>query len=373
MALNICFPFADGLVGGSHISAVAMLRELDQTRFTPRVVLTGARGKLGEMLTEEGIEFVRLNTPGDQLSTSLGIVHSVRAAAAYLRRENFDYVHTNEGAMHVIWGLAARLSGVSQIWHHRAHPRARGLRLVAPFTADAVVTVSRFATPEPSLLLPSNRCRVIHSPFETSIAGIDRNSCREAALQELGLDRSSFVVGFFAQFGERKRPTMFVDAIASAVERETSRPIYGLMFGEEFEAGFLDRVTSAVARHKLGSRIRLMGFRKPAETWMAACDALLVPAVDEPFGRTLVEAMLVGTPVVAAASGGNIEAIDDERTGILVQPDDPSAMADQLIRLANNPDLCSNLASSAQQAALNQFGVDKHVNAIEQLYQDLVA
>src|SRR3546814_10705659 len=43
-----------------------------------------------------------------------------------------------------------------------------------------------------------------------------------------------------------------------------------------------------------------MGFRHPSEPWMAACVALLVTAVDEPFGRTLIEAMLLETPVIAA-------------------------------------------------------------------------
>ena len=48
---------------------------------------------------------------------------------------------------------------------------------------------------------------------------------------------------------------------------------------------------------------------------MSGTEILLVPAVREPFGRTLIEAMLLGTPVVATDSGGNREAIVDEMNG----------------------------------------------------------
>jgi glycosyltransferase involved in cell wall biosynthesis len=67
--------------------------------------------------------------------------------------------------------------------------------------------------------------------------------------------------------------------------------------------------------------VKLMGYRSPGPFWIAACDQLVVPAVGEPFGRTLVEAMLVGTPVVAARSGGNMEALEGGM-GLLVEPDD---------------------------------------------------
>src|SRR3546814_9209528 len=70
---------------------------------------------------------------------------------------------------------------------------------------------------------------------------------------------------------------------------------------------------------------------------MAACDALLVTAVDEPFGRTLIEAMLLETPVIAANSGGNPEAIEDGENGLIVPPDDPESFADAALALIDDP------------------------------------
>ena len=81
-----------------------------------------------------------------------------------------------------------------------------------------------------------------------------------------------------------------------------------------------------------------MGFRYPPEPWIAACDVLLVPAVEEPFGRSLIEAMLLGTPLIAADSGGNPEIIRHGETGYLVPPDDPDAFAERTLALLEDTD-----------------------------------
>ena len=373
MPIRICFPFTDGMVGGSHISALTMLRELDPARFEPKVLLSGPEGDLGRMLEDEGIPYSRIAMPDPSSETLFGITSSVRAAIAHLKEGGFDYVHTNEGRNHVVWGLAAKMAGVEQVWHHRGHPRAKGLRFVAPLTARAVVSVSHYASPQPSNYSAGDRCRVIHSPFDTSCADIDRNDSRREALEELGFDADSFIVGFFAQFGARKRPETFVEAIAAALRENPERKIYGLLFGEEYEAGFEEKVRKAIENSGLQERVLMMGFRKPAERWIAACDALLVPAVNEPFGRTLVEAMLVGTPVVAAASGGNIEAIEHGETGLLAKADDPEDMAKQLALLDDDPGLGARIAANARKHALSSFGISKHVRAIEELYTEIAA
>ena len=74
-------------------------------------------------------------------------------------------------------------------------------------------------------------------------------------------------------------------------------------------------VTRKIAEHGLASQCVLMGPRFPIEPWIMGCDMLVAPAVNETFGRTLVEAMLCGTPVVAADDGGHKEIIRHGETG----------------------------------------------------------
>jgi glycosyltransferase involved in cell wall biosynthesis len=98
-----------------------------------------------------------------------------------------------------------------------------------------------------------------------------------------------------------------------------------------------------------------------------------VPAVDEPFGRTLIEAMLLGTVVVAAASGGNPEAIRDGVTGHLVPADDAVAFAERTLGVLADPVRKSALAGGARGDALMRFGLRQHAEAIMRVYDAMLS
>nr|WP_246748737.1 glycosyltransferase family 4 protein [Rhizobium setariae] len=195
-----------------------------------------------------------------------------------------------------------------------------------------------------------------------------------ALVRELGLDDNVHFVGYFGSLNERKRPMLFVEIVAAYLKRYPGTPLHGLLFGKPEPGGpRLDLAVDETAR-KLGisSSIHRMGFRSPVAPFMCAVDALLVPAVNEPFGRTLIEAMLLGTPVIATDHGGNPEAITSGTNGYLVRPEDPEAFIEPLRRLLSNPDEWHRLSKSAREQALEHYGVKAHVNGITEIYEKMV-
>ena len=88
----------------------------------------------------------------------------------------------------------------------------------------------------------------------------------------------------------------------------------------------------------------------------------------EPFGRTLIEAMLLGTLVVAVDSGGNPEAIEDRVNGHLVAPDDPEAAAARLAEALSNPEAIALTTARAKAGAHGRFGMQRHAQAIMRIY-----
>ena len=112
-----------------------------------------------------------------------------------------------------------------------------------------------------------------------------------------------------------------------------------------------------------------MGFRQPIEPYLAATDVLLVPAIGEPFGRTLIEAMFLGTPVVATRHGGNIEAIEHGRTGLLVEPESADAFVEGTARLLTDQALCARMGSQAARHVRISFSVERHVEQIMAVYE----
>ena len=368
-------------MGGSHISALKLIETLDRRIYRPLIVLHSAEGQLGDFLREHGFPFEHAPlsahiTPTSMLGELRGLVSAPRSflnLARFLRAHDVRIVHTNEGPMHATWGIPAKLAGARHVWHHRANPAARSLRYIAPFTADQVVSVSAFASPRPAILSAAGRNTVVHSPFDTAACTADRAACRADALAELGLAGNTRLLGYFGNFVDRKRPLLFVEAVAEMIARAPEIPMAGLMFGSPLEPGLDEAVVERAARLGIADHIRIMGFRHPSNPWMAACDLLLVTAVEEPFGRTLIEAMLLKTPVIAAASGGNIEAIREGETGLLVPPDDAAAFAVAAIDLLEDSALASRIAEAAQADALRKFGIQRHHDSITAIYRRLLS
>ena len=97
----------------------------------------------------------------------------------------------------------------------------------------------------------------------------------------------------------------------------------------------------------------------------------MVPAVGDAFGRTLVEAMLCGTPVVAADDGGHREVIRHGETGLLVRADDAAAFAEGVAELFENPQMAKAIASTAKTTALTTYSVESHVERVQSIYDSL--
>lgn len=379
---TICFPFAGGTIGGSHISAVKLIQALDRTHFRPLVVLHRDEGQLPDFFRSQGVPFECAPTR-HFLGTSWGLkrawnaAEAIRGAASqlrlarFLRQRRVRIVHTNDGAMHMTWALPAILAGSDMLWHHRAGPEGRGLRYIAPLVADGIAAVSHFALSKAS---PRARAlaSVIYSPFDTEQPIPNRNAAHISLTSELGLPPDSRIIGFFGNIDERKRPLMFVDMLAALRTTAPDLPFAGLMFGATLDRDLEAEVLRRAAHHRLGGRFRLMGFRQPVAPQLAGCDVHAVTAVEEPFGRSLIEAMLLGTPVVAVASGGNIEAIDDGVTGCLVTPDDPLAMARSIADLFAAPDRLAALACQARARAVEGFGISLHADQIAGMYRAML-
>ncbi|MGN6621110.1 MAG: glycosyltransferase family 4 protein [Sphingomonas sp.] len=374
---TICFPFVGDTVGGSHHSVRGLIERLDRRRFRVIVVPQIAGGAVARFFGEQEL------LTGPRLATRFppgqpfGAAKALKALAAllpqirFLRREHVDIVHTNDGGTHASWALAARLAGARLLWHHRGDPDARGLRTLAPLLANRVLAVSSFALPRARLFSAARKAEVLHSPFDATV-DVDRQAARAELLRDEGLPADALILGYFGSFIARKRPLLFVETIAKLRRVLPNRPVIGMMFGAADDIAMELELERRIVELDGVGAVRLMGYRTPGAFWIGACDQLVVPAVGEPFGRTLVEAMLVGTPIVAARSGGNIEALRDGRLGLLVAPDDAEALALGCAQLVTEPAATRARALFAQNDARQRFGAEDHCTRVSQIYAELV-
>lgn len=377
--ITVCFPFAGDVVGGSHFSALGLIKALDQSRVKPVILPQRPDGAISAFFREAG-----LTIDAAPASAELGYAQPVGALrymrtlldlpgqVRHLRRLEIDIVHTNDGRTHAAWALAARLAGSGLLWHHRGDPGAAGLRFLAPLLATRLVAVSQFALPPAGLWSARSRSEVVHSPFDTAICE-DRGAARAAIVEEIGCQADTWLIGYMGAFVARKRPSLFIDAIVELVRRHPAQPIAALMFGTDYDEKSARELVAHAHRRGVAHVIKFMGFRENGPFWLAGCDVLMVPARGEPFGRTLIEAMLVGTPVVATASGGNCEALRDGALGVLVPPENAAALAAACYRLLTDGDLAATMTQTAARDAHTRFGIERHAARITAIYAEMLA
>ncbi|MEP7350085.1 MAG: glycosyltransferase family 4 protein [Sphingorhabdus sp.] len=373
--LTICFPLAGDSVGGSHVSLLGLLGQLDPSKFQIIIILEVPDGRIAKMFEDytrmaDPVAARQLFAPGERfgLAKFARTFAGILPRARFLRKLGADIVHTNDGRTHASWAIPARLGGAKLVWHHRGDPGALGLRLAAPLLANKVLTVSSFALPRGGFWSAAHKAEVVHSPFDTSLT-VDRDEARRAMIHETGCSNDTLIVGYFGSFVPRKRPLLFVD-IMVRLQQALDRPVLGVMFGEAKHADMDKALREHIVAQNAENIVRIMGYHSPGHFWIAACDQLCVPAVNEPFGRTLIEAMLVGTPVVAARSGGNIEALENG-LGLLAPHDDAPALAESCANLANDEAFSADLAKRAMVDARHRFGIERHVEKVTGIYAGL--
>lgn len=375
--IRVCFPFVGDDVGGSHISALKLVQNLDTSRVAPVLVLQDITGPLADFLKMEGQPFMGLPplTTLPAKGTTWGgvatyLTSTLPHLSRFIREQRFDIIHTNDGRTHINWGIAARFAGARLVWHHRGDPDAKGANILGPFIADRMVTVSRFSRPKHPIRSLNGRLSVIHSPFDHPLDIPDRAAAKAKLLEELGLAPDTHVLSFIGGLIERKRPLLFINIIERFRREHPHIPIVGCVFGNS-PAGSHDLEFAAralCAERGLDRIVRFMGFRSPIEPFLAATDVLVVPAIGEPFGRTLIEAMFLGTPVVATDHGGNPEAIENGRTGFLVAPEDTKAFMEPLRRLLSDRSLWARISQAARKQACFSYSTQQHVEKVMEVY-----
>lgn len=382
--IRVLFPYADGeTIGGSHTSSLMLAAQLDRSAFSPIVLLHGTKGALGRHVEELGLQTIKLEFPpvlagrlkrtADHASFTKYLLRTVPSLVRLLRREKIDIVHTNDGGMHASWALPTKIAGARFIWHHRQAPDARGINFIAPAFADRIISVSEFSRPLHPILPVSNRFEVVRSPFDLSPDSPDRDAARSALLTEIGAPPNAALIGYFGALTLRKRPDHFIRVVNELRAAMPGHPVHGVVFGTEPVTGLgvEAQCQNLIDELKLAGHLHLMGHRTPIEPYMAAVDVLAVTALNEPFGRTLIEAMHVGTPVVATRHGGNPEAIVGGHSGFLVDPFDPAEFVPAIQQLLDDVETRRRITSAAARFS-GALTINAHVAQVSAIYLNLV-
>lgn len=186
----------------------------------------------------------------------------------------------------------------------------------------------------------------------------------------LNLD-GKFVVGHFSRLSPWKGQHILLDALANCSDSVNALLVGDALFGED---EYVQQLHVQVETLGLGDRVHFLGFRSDIPLLMAACDLVVHTSIaPEPFGRVIVEAMLTGTPVIAAQAGGAVELIESGETGWLTPPGDSAALAVLINRFIQEPETLVQTAKCALDDARERFDISHMLGQVERLLESVVS
>jgi len=294
------------------------------------------------------------------------------ALRRHLMELDADLVHLNNGLVSDTPGiLAARLCRLPIVCHVRAFSIYTHLN----------VFVSRYVS---TFLCVSEAIRVhlVASGVDESRAivcydsvDLDRFSRKHVARQDLlaefNWNMSDQIFGVIGRLDSWKGHEYFIEAIAEA--RRDNPAIRGLIVGGKTPAArnetYVDTLYSLVDSLKLEGNIVFAGHRTNIPEIIQCLDAVVCSSSSpEPFGLMVVESMAVGTPSIATNAGGPAEMITDNEDGLLIPLQDAPAMAQAMLRIADDKELAAKLSAAGKITVATRFTINKHVEKVCDVY-----
>ncbi len=314
------------------------------------------------------VKHLRISRKLSPLANLRGLIQVYRL----MRKERFDLVCMECSIAGFIGRVAGWLAGVPvrvmivQVYasNPHQHPWKRAIyawverRLVALTTHYIAVSeaMRRFGVEQG--LVPAQKVTVIYNAIPVAP---EAEEPIRAIRAELGLRQDAKVVATAGRFEPQKGLPYFLQMARIVLVQEPN--VQFLVVGDGPMRDELKRLANDLG---IGHAVVFIGWRDDVPRLLCCADVFCFPSLWESFGIALAEAMMIGRPVVATRVDGIPEVVEDGRTGLLVPPRDPDAMARATRRLFAHPELARQMGQRGQERVRKRFSLDKMIARYEE-------
>jgi glycosyltransferase involved in cell wall biosynthesis len=369
--LKILFPFVGDSIGGSHRSILELYYSLKDSHIVPIFVLH-RKGPLSEFLDSLNIkyEYIFIKHLAGESSSLLGIVFGIVLnffkLNSFIRKNKIDIVHGNDLRVNLTWSLPTRLSSAFYLWHQRSLMSSSVLWKSSTVLADHFVTISKYVDQSLPSNIEKSRKTLILNPFNTNIFYAQKESRRSVNMY-YDIPKKSILLGYIGRLVEWKNVDFLITCFAEYV-KGSSHDLHLIIVGTGSDE-YTNALKKLTHRLEINNLVTFSGFNSEPNRIISAFDLMIAPSNKEPFGRTLVEAMLQKTPVLAAKGGGHSEIIDNGITGRLYEHNNVDNFIKQCrIYLEDDISRCKIVNKSYSIASM-RYPSRLHYKKIVQVYQ----
>ena len=366
------------LLGGAQRNTLITIQGLKRKGYNVELAC-GPGGPMVDAALDSGIPVTIFDSMVREISPILDF-RCLIENYKFLKQKRFDIVHTHSTKGGIITRFAAKLSGVPIIVHTiHGTPFQWGFSWVLNKTAilleknaalfsDKLIAVANLVKQE---FLDVNICPP--EKIETIYSGIDFRMFDisvdlEAKKRELRITPDEQVVGTVGHLVERKGHIYLIEAAQQVLGKTPN-----VKFIIAGEGPYRPEIEKKIAECNLNHKVILLGDRNDVPELLSIMDIYVQPSLAEGLGRSMTEALYMKLPVIATAVNAVPELIEHEKTGLLIPPKEPQAIADAIQDLLSHPEKRKQLGENAHRRVFPDFSADLMVDRIENLYLRLLA
>ena len=379
---NILYLDSGSGIGGGQRSLLLLLKLLDKARFTPFVGCLGDSEFAAEV-EKTAASVIPLSLPAAHNKTDKVKRFTVRDLFEDLwqlrviielhrivKRYAIDLIHANSLSVALLGGIVARLHRIPILMHKRYATSYGVLDRLCEKLLHRVILVSEATRWD---FAPADKQTLIYN-------GVDLDAF-QASLEEIGTFRNELfpdgtqpdaLVGVVTRITPEKGIHFLVRAMHELKGETDVRLLIvgGPYFQKDVE--YMETLKKAAADLDVEDSVIFTGFLSDTRIVTSLLDIVLVPSIiPEACPRTTIEAMAVGKPVIATPLGGSKELVTPE-TGLLVPPEDASAVAEAITTLVSDRDRLKEMGRAARSRAVQLFSSEKNTALTEAVYTELL-
>jgi glycosyltransferase involved in cell wall biosynthesis len=358
---SICYIITKSNFGGAQKYVYELATSLDPEQFEVSVAC-GGNGALKTKLSEAGIEVI----PIPDLERDISITKEFKVFGFLYNlfaERHFDVVHLNSSKIGGLGSISAKIAGVPRIiftahgWAFN-EDRSWAAKLVIKcaywitlVTCDKTIAVSE-AIKKQIKGWPINLRNVTVIPNGVRPPQFhERSDARDKLSQKhQKLSMQTRWVGTLAELHPIKGLDVLITAAAQ--NKEVHNDVQYLIFGEGDERARLEK---QIRDAGLEDTVILLGYVEDAARYLQSLDMFVLPSRSEALGLVILEAGLARVPIVATRVGGIPEVIADHELGILVEPDDATALAKAVQHIIADPDRAQSAAAALHTRVTKDF------------------
>lgn len=284
-----------------------------------------------------------------------------------VKNEAIEIIYANT-IKSLLYGLLLKqFSGKKIIWHARDNINKFFLNKYLIVKCDKVICVSFHIYKQ----LPPN----LHNK-QIVYGGVDTTEWL-AQLQKDPIMRKKnitkiVVIAYIAQLTPWKNHKDFIKA--ANIIKSKYRNVRFLIVGDDLsgkDVKYKKKILNLIKQLNLAPHMRFLGYKNNIVEIISQIDIILHPAINEPFGRVIIEAMAMEKPVVAYNCGGPAEIIKNGETGYLVEPKNYHQLAEKTMELIENRGLQIAMGKVGRQRVIEKFNIERYLSKMEEVFDSL--